>query len=102
MRLVPGSLDSIGKKLLLETRKTKMDKSIGGLSAPITERRAWEDYNAADCKTVTNLIDVLHKQLDRLGGHLKMTLPSCSMDLFRRRFLPEYLRTEKFDDKPNP
>jgi len=102
MRLVPGSLDSIGKKLLLQTRKTKMDKSIGGLSAPVTERSAWEDYNAADCKTVTNLVEVLHTQLDTLGGHLKMTLPSCAMDMFRRRFLNEFLNTVEFDDELNP
>lgn len=76
MRLVPGSLDSIGKKLLLQTRKIKMD-----LSTPVSDHAAWTNYNTADCKTVTDLVEVLHTQLDKLGGHLKMTLPSCAMDL---------------------
>ena len=102
MRLVPGSLESIGKKLLLETQKTKMERSKGGMSTPTSDRAAWENYNRADCKTVTSLVEVLVKQLDKLGGHLKMTLPACAMDLFRRRFLNEFLNTETIDEEANP
>jgi hypothetical protein len=102
MRLMPGSLDSIGKKLVLDTRKIKMNESLGGLSTPTKERKAWEEYNSVDCKTVVGLVDELRKQLDILGGHLKMTLPSSSMDLFRREYLTRFLKAEVIDGKPNP
>lgn len=100
MRLVPGSLDSIGKKLLLSTRKVKME---GGMSAPESRRREWEAYNRADCETVVALVTKLHALLSELGGHLKMTTPACAMDLFRRVHLGPFLRAETLPNgKPNP
>ena len=51
------------------------------------------DYNAQDCNILWRAMDMLQKQLLEMGGQLQMTLASCAMQLFRRRYLTTEIST---------
>ena len=57
---------------------------------PLPELRA---YNEGDCINLYDAIEMFRERLEALGGELKMTVASCAMTLFRRRFLSESIPT---------
>jgi hypothetical protein len=91
VRLAPGSLDEVSRKLKLGIEKTRMPKELGGLDAHEKHQDAWRAYNRPDCEVAARLVETLQRILHDLGGQLGMTLPASAMDLFRRRFLREFL-----------
>lgn len=54
------------------------------------------DYNEMDCVILHRAIEAFEEALWELGGMLKMTVASCSMELFRRRFLKSPIETSSF------
>jgi hypothetical protein len=53
------------------------------------------DYNRLDCVILWRAIDEFQKRLLALGGELRMTLASCAMRLFRRKFLEHDIFTHR-------
>lgn len=51
------------------------------------------DYNEIDCIILYQAIEQFEEVLFELGGQLKMTVASCGMELFRRRFLSSDVET---------
>jgi hypothetical protein len=90
---------------LLRDKLANIGKSIGmakGLSVPgwddmtQAEKEDWYAnapfgdllvYNEQDCWILWNAIHQFQETLLSMGGQLQMTLASCAMHLFRRRFL---------------
>lgn len=50
-------------------------------------------YNRLDCEILWRAIDAFESTLLEIGGTLRMTLASCAMDLFRRKFLKQSVYT---------
>lgn len=50
-------------------------------------------YNRTDCLILYTAIARFQQYLLELGGELRMTIASCGLTLFRRRFLPEEIET---------
>lgn len=53
------------------------------------------EYNRLDCVILWKAIDAFETAIYELGGELQMTLASCAMRLFRRRFLSQAIDTHK-------
>lgn len=53
------------------------------------------DYNELDCVILWRAIAEFQRRLIELGGELRMTLASCAMRLFRRRFLHRDIMTHR-------
>jgi len=56
-------------------------------------RRARE-YNKRDCEITRQFMIGFQKVLNELGGNLKITIGSCAMDLFKRKYLQEDIQHE--------
>lgn len=52
-------------------------------------------YNERDCIVLWEAIDAFQTTLLEIGGQLQMTLASCSMQLFRRKYLHRTIETSK-------
>lgn len=53
-------------------------------------------YNELDCVILWKAIDAFENALLEIGGQLQMTLASCSMFLFRKRFLKRTIHTSQW------
>lgn len=51
------------------------------------------DYNEQDCRILWTAITRFEAELQALGGQLQMTIASCAMHLFRRKYLKQEIRT---------
>jgi len=51
------------------------------------------EYNALDCRILWRAIELFQREILSLGGQLQMTLASCSMNLFRRKYLKRDIMT---------
>lgn len=56
-------------------------------------------YNARDCRILYDAISSFEATLLEIGGQLQMTLASCSMQLFRRKYLKHDIPTSKTINK---
>ena len=93
--LLRDGLASIGRaiglpKLDEEERKTKADTVKYYRDTPIERLKP---YNERDCAILWRAIDNFEHVLQSLGGQLQMTIASCAMHLFRRRFLRRDVET---------
>ena len=93
--LLKAPLKEIGKSIGLH--KTGPEDGLSEL-----ERREWfasvpyDDlvvYNERDCVILWKAIDMFENAILEFGGQLQMTLASCSMHLFRRRYLKQDIDT---------
>lgn len=96
--LLRASLREIGDKMV-GMKKGGLDPTAGFTkeqieeyyrSTPIAELI---EYNRIDCVILFKAIEIFQDALIRLGGQLQMTLASCAMQLFRRKFLHETVKT---------
>jgi len=86
--LIRQPLREIGKWLGLE--KGGEEGSIEQFYAPIGELTA---YNERDCRVLFVAVQTFEREINRLGGELQKTIAATALDLFRRRFLHERIRT---------
>jgi hypothetical protein len=85
--LIKGSLADIGKKL----GYTKGDlKDFEGASL-----EELIEYNERDCVVLYKALWEFHVRIMELGGQLQMTLASCSMFLFRKKYLQRRISTSQ-------
>ncbi len=67
-----------------DTGKNREEVKAYFRDVPIAELR---DYNRGDCVNLYDAIAQFEERLISLGGELRMTLASCAMNLFRRKYL---------------
>lgn len=96
--LLRAPLREIGEKMVGK-KKGGLDPTAGYTkeeieeyyrSTPIAELI---EYNKLDCEILYEGIAIFQESLLALGGQLQMTLASSAMQLFRRRFLHQTIKT---------
>lgn len=60
------------------------------------EIKELEEYNLVDCKISCEAMYLLQKGFNNLGGKLKITSASSSMDIFRRKYLKQDMVKETY------
>jgi hypothetical protein len=97
------SVEKMGK--ILGLPKGKKPKALGKIPKNKRDKKELEDYNRRDCEITRNFMILIQDTLNLIGGELKLTISSCAMDLFRRKFLKFELMRENislgFDVKKN-
>lgn len=92
-RLLPMALDEIGETFNV-TRKVKLDMSYDELALS-TNRLTMQHYLKVDCVSLYDGIHEVQKTINALGGQLGITLPSTSLDLYRRAFQRDDIYTNR-------
>jgi len=93
------SLKSLGDNIGLPKYQTPSHL----LPPEITEQKEYQEthekdidielYLQRDVEIVNKGMELLQNEVNRLGGNMKLTLPSTAMDLFRRAYLHEEFKT---------
>lgn len=79
------SVNAMGK--ILNLPKLDAPKFLGHKPKNKKELDELIEYNKRDCEITKKFMELLQRGLNELGGELKLTISSCAMDLFRRKFL---------------
>lgn len=93
------SVQALGK--MLNMPKMATPKRIGFKPKTKNELRYLEQYNRQDCKVSREFMIKFQEVINSLGGELKMTIASTSLDIFLRKYLktPIYKeKIQKFND----
>ena len=93
LKILPFSLDKLAKDFDVETKKGSIDYNN------IVLNQELHDYLRDDLKANYQVIDKFQKELNALGGELKITAASCAMDYFRRKHLKYPLITYHHRDE---
>lgn len=97
MNFSPSSVESLGK--LLKVHKLTHPKFLG--KKPINKKE-WKyliEYNSMDCKISKMFMENFQKVINDIGGELKLTIASTSMNLYRRKYMPIEIYKELIDVK---
>jgi hypothetical protein len=81
-----ASVKELGE--IINISKIKIDKKL--FKKKVLNRNEFKlmvDYNINDCLISQQYMYHLQNTLNGLGGNLKITMPSSSLDLFRRKFM---------------
>lgn len=81
MKLLPMGLQRACESFNVEGKE--LDHS---LDLP-EDHPAWESYLTQDCRALDEVMMKVHVLVEKLGGSVKMTAPSTSMDILRRVYL---------------
>lgn len=98
--LLRASLRDIGEKMV-GIKKGGLDPNAGASREQIeayfrdTPIEELIEYNRLDCEILWKAISMFQESLLQLGGQLQMTLASSAMQLFRRRFLKNAVKTRE-------
>lgn len=82
--LLKGSLAEIGKVLGMQKGDVHFDES---------SMEELIEYNEQDCRILWEAINRFENEILELGGELRMTLASCAMFLFRKKYLKREIYT---------
>lgn len=86
LNYVPFSVKIMGN--ILKIPKLKSPSCLGRLPVNEEEEEELLIYNKRDCEVTKKFMDFLQNGFyDYLGGELKLTVASTSMDIFQRNFL---------------
>lgn len=85
MSFYRGSLEEIGK--IINIPKMEKPDFLGEKPKTESERLYLEKYNINDSKVTKYFADFLQTSFNNLGGEMKNTIASTSMDLFKRKYL---------------
>ena len=93
MNYAPFSVEKLGN--ILKTPKLDKPDYIGKRKSLTKEElNYFIEYNKYDCKISCDFMYFLQKAINLLGGELKLTIASTSLDVFRRQFLVHRLKKE--------
>lgn len=92
-RLLPMALDEVGETFNV-TKKVVLQMSYDEL-AKEQHQATMRHYLKIDCVSLHEGIGVVQKMVNDLGGQIGVTLPSTSLDLFRRAFQKEDIHTNR-------
>ncbi len=91
--LLPSSLANIGKDF-------KLSKGEFDFNKDFSDEEKLIEYNKRDCEILYKALNEFQDTINNLGGSMKYTIASTSMDLFRRKFLGSTVI--KDTDRVNP
>lgn len=91
LNFFPVGVETLGESINFP--KMKKPNFIGDIPKNKIEKDYLEKYCLRDSKISCKFMEFLQENLNYMGGNLKITIPSSAMDLFRRKFLMESLRT---------
>lgn len=80
---------------LINIPKYEKPAFLGKIPRDKEERKILEDYNIRDTIITLRFMKYWQQQLNKIGCSLKITLPSSSMDLFKRKYLNERIAQPK-------
>lgn len=92
-RLMPIRLNDLGETFGIG-KKVELAMSYDELALP-KNRQLMQSYLKQDCILLYKAVDKIQQTINKMGGQVGPTLPSTSLDLFRRRFLREYIYTNR-------
>lgn len=92
-RTLPMTLEEVGETFNV-TRKVTLEMSYDELARP-ANRQTMQHYLKVDCVSLYEGLDEVQKTVNSLGGQMGITLPSTSMDLFRRAFQKDDIHTNR-------
>jgi hypothetical protein len=90
-----SSVKELGEMLKIQ-KLTYTQNKIGTVPRFRNELMYLKEYNKRDCVISKTFIEEFQKAINLLGGELKLTIASCGMDLFRRKYIPCTIYKEKF------
>lgn len=92
-RLMPIRLNDLGETFGIG-KKVELAMSYDDLAKP-ENRQLMQSYLKQDCVLLYKAVDKIQQTINKLGGQVGPTLPSTSLDLFRRRFLRDEIYTNR-------
>lgn len=93
----PSSVKQLGS--LLNLPKINHPTFLGTKPKNKNQERALRKYNRRDCLVTKTFVENFQKVLNDLGGEMKGTIASCSLDLYRRKYMPQNIKREFYDVK---
>lgn len=93
VKLMPLPLSELGETFKIG-RKVELKMSYDDLAQP-KNRTLMRDYLRQDCVLLYEAVRRMQKVINDLGGQVGITLPSTSLDLWRRRFQNEDVHTNR-------
>lgn len=84
-RLFPVTLKKLAATFGVKTQKMAVDMSYWDLAQPENEKIA-RRYMKDDHLALYQCVDRMQREMNGIGGQLQVTLPSTSLDLFRRAY----------------
>jgi len=90
-----SSVEKLGE--LIGSKKMRKPKNLGEKAKTKQELYELKRYNKQDCKISKEFMEYFQKAINELGGELKITIASCSMDLFRRKYLKKPIHHESIN-----
>ena len=92
-RLMPIRLNDLGETFSIG-KKVELQMSYNELALP-ENRPVMRDYLRQDCVLLYRAVEKIQDTINKLGGQIGPTLPATALDLFRRRYLREYIHTNR-------
>lgn len=88
------SVENMGK--VIGNTKLSKPRFLGKKPKNEKEREELVKYNRQDCVVTKKYMELIQEGVNSLGGELKLTISSTSLDLFKRKYLKEdVLREDK-------
>jgi len=87
----PAPVSVLGK--VIGSPKLLKPACLGRFPITTQERTELATYCLQDSRISYGFMKFLQLEINRLGGNLKITIPSTAMDVFRRKFLKNTLKT---------
>lgn len=92
-----SSVKKLGKQIGLP--KLGYEENMGKVPRTFQQWKLLIEYNERDCLISKRWTEIFQDILNKLGCELKLTIASCSMDLFRRKYLENDIYKEHIDCK---
>ena len=86
LAIIPASVETLGKHINI--LKLSKPSFLGKIPKNKQEWKYLKEYNSQDCRVTKVFMQQFQKALNDLGGELKDTIASCSMNLYRRKYMP--------------
>ena len=91
LNFLPASVETLGQ--VIDFPKMEKPDFLGEKPKTLEQKTYLERYCLRDSKITCLFMEFLQKNINDLGGKLRITIPSTAMDLYRRKFLPMNLKT---------
>lgn len=92
----PFSVETLGD--IIKIKKFKKPKCFKRIPIGETEENELREYNIQDSKISKLYTEFLFKGLQEFGSSIKSTIGSCTMSLFRNKYLKDTFYTHDTDD----
>ena len=79
-----ASLEELGK--IINCPKSNKPSFLGEVPKNPIEEKELRDYNEQDCLISLSFLEWFQNQINNLGGELKITIASCSIDIWKRKY----------------